>query len=171
MKCNLISFLGKVWTPMKLSKHLKVSTAGFPNTNLSYSGTNQQVCEYALLKWKGKDRLGLLADGWAVPWGGKKYEFELCQTEEETDTLPQFINTLERLLKSSFCKCLSCKVGALHGATCSPTPWMSVESSWTYCGLTVERLKGLSKRALVKISLSLQSEYSYLCLGCSRKRR
>lgn len=112
------------------------------------SHTNHQVCDHNLLKLKGKDCLGLLADGWAVPWEGKRYEFERCQTKEEIDTSPQFNNTLERLLKSSHCRCLSCGVDALHGAAFSLIPWMSMPSFWIYCGLKV-----LSKGTLLKTSL------------------
>lgn len=164
MECNLISFLGEFWTPMKLNKYLKVGTAGFPNRNLSCPATNQQVCEHALLKWKGKDRLDLLADDWAGPWGGKKYKFELRQKRK---LIPcHNLLTHEHLLKSSYCECLSCKMNALHGATFILIAWLLMESFWIYCGL-----KGLSKGTLVKISFNLQSEYSYLCLGSSRKRR
>jgi len=124
-----------------------------------------------LLKWKGKHRLGLLADGWAALWGGRRYGFEPCQTAEEIDTLPQFNNTLECPLKTAYWECLSCRTDALRGATCSLTPWMSKLNP---SGLTVNAevpSERIYKGTLLKTSLQPSvSTQPHMCLGASRQR-
>lgn len=136
MGCNWILFLGTaldiygIWQASRgwrgwISEHESAQSHANP--------ASKYVCMIPV-KWKGRHRLGLLTDGWAAPWGGRRYGFEPRQTAEEIDTLPQFNNTLERTLKSAYWECLSCRTDALHAATCSLTPWLSEQNP---SGLTV----------------------------------
>ena len=145
---------------MELSKHLEAGTVGLLNMNCPVPHQPIRYVCMIPLKWKGKHRVGLPADGWAAPRGGRRYGFEPCQTAEEIDTLPQFNNTLECPLKSAYWECLSCRTDALHGATCSLTPWLS---KLNLSGLTVN-LRFSPRGPCWRSHSNLQSEHSHTCV-------
>lgn len=115
-RCNWNSFLGKLWTLMELSQYLKASIFGFPNMNLcSPSLSPSSMCVW--FHWtgrEGKAQAGVTGRRLSSPPGEVGgYGFECCQTVEEIDTLLQFDNALECLLKSVYWEHLSCRTDAL----------------------------------------------------------
>lgn len=147
MECNWILFLGEFGAPMELNK-LKVSTAGFPNTNLSCP---EPASKYlSTLYWNGRQRIGWAYWQMAELSPGDVRSMKLNFVRQKRKLIPRhnLITRLSICSKAPVVSCLSCRVDALHGATCSLTPWMSMESFWVYCGFKV-----LSKGTLLKTSL------------------